>query len=156
MSKYNGLVVSKYNPFIDDILRMTVKREKITTSSGTIDMNRDKVTVLLESKYVSQPFVKLYHSDVLDNITNAYTCKVLFYIMRNMKYEQEKIKLTANAVGMDKEALKRVILELMLLRVIVPEKRRGWYWVNLTIIISGTLNIDKIKTIHPKSSQHDT
>ena len=136
----NGMVLPDNYPFNGDVERM-IARSK--TSNRTVDVKNgittEKITVTMERTYLPVGFAKIYkNKEALANLSpNA--CKILIYISLNIGYEEISMKITGAEVGVDKRAFGKAMLELIMARVIIFQKR-SHYWVNVTIIVVGRFN----------------
>lgn len=106
------------------------------TSKGTL--MEEEYTMTVKRSYLPFPFTKLYQNRELLADLSPDACKVVIHIALRLGYQEEKIELTSQAVGLERRRLAKALLELMLRRVLVREKR-SWYWVNITLLIVGNL-----------------
>lgn len=133
-----GLVISPNNPFKEDIIRFQKRmRESNKVTDATIKATRVTVTETIE--YFPGAFTKLYQNREMLKGLSMEACKILVHIGLMMEYEREKIKLSPGIVCMERRRFSRGILDLLLARILVKEKRE-WYWINVTVMIVGRIN----------------
>lgn len=136
----NGLVLPVDYPFNSDVERMIAKSKIVNRTVNVREgLATEKITVTMERTYLPIGFAKLYKNKEILGDLSPNACKILIYISLNIGYEEVLIKLSATIVGIDKRAFSKAMVELMLARVVVFQKKCH-YWVNVTIIVVGRLN----------------
>lgn len=134
------LIVSDNNPFRDDITRMlkaVKKTTKIYNAEGI--PAAEEISFTYRKEYIPVPFAKIFKNRELLWDLDPWACKILIYIALELGYNEEKIYLTPSVTGIDKRRFSRSMVELISRRVLVRDKR-GWYWVNITLLIVGKLH----------------
>lgn len=137
-----SLVPHVDNPFREQILR---EKELMRIVQRTLEQDdtvaERTVTVTIQEKYRRGPFAQVYthkYNDALAMLSpNA--CYLFLWIVRNLTYNQEKIKLHYHDINMDRRVYKAAMLDLVEARIISPDKNKWWYWVNVTLVIVGKL-----------------
>lgn len=136
----NGMILPADYPFNGDVERMIAKSK---TSNRTIDVKNgittEKITVTMERTYLPVGFAKLYKNKEALKDLSPNACKILIYISLNIGYEEITMKIIATEVGIDKRAFSKAMVELMMARVVVFQKKCH-YWVNVTIVVVGRFN----------------
>lgn len=150
MSKNNGLVTKEQYDLPEDypFREAFAKQQELIKSryrTGTAWNGKRKITMTIEDEWLPVPFSRLFQNkEVLDDLSPE-GCKILVHIALRMGFSEHKLQIIRTEVGMSKRVFSRAILELMLKRVLQKvENKREWYWVNLTILIVGS--IDKLET----------
>lgn len=140
------LKVNKKNAFIGAIDGMLLRRHE-TTKIFIPANGSSGESITYSHKYIDIPFTKVtQHKEVFKDL-DPWECKIIMYIILNLTWQQQKIRIPIAGVAMDRRKFKETMMNLQLRRVIAYEKRE-WYWVNLTLLINGTLNEDSTKHIH--------
>ena len=139
------LKVDKKNAFVGTIDGMLLRRHE-TTKVFIPANGSEGETITYSHKYIDIPFTKVTQNKEVFNKLSPWECKVVMYIILNLSWQQQKIKIPMSDVGLDRRKYREVMLNLQLLRIVSFEKRE-WYWVNLTLLINGTLSEESTKHI---------
>lgn len=134
--KYQPMVLSQDNPFREQIERSV---QQSTDSDEGMILN-ERVVITRERQYIRGPWVRLTQDrDKLAELS-PWACKVLIHIALSMNMNQERIRLNRREMGLDKRMFSRVLVELLSARVIAKTDTREWYWINIGILIMGSVN----------------
>lgn len=83
------------------------------------------------------PFTKLYQNQILSELsTNA--SRLFLDICLALEYNADKVYMTESRSKLSKRTYPGAVRELIERRIIAKEKR-GWYWVNVSILVVGKL-----------------
>jgi hypothetical protein len=136
-NSYKPLIMSEHSPFRESL------EKRITTSTDTdngIILN-EKVTLVRERQYLrGVSWVKLSQDKELLRGLSPWACQILIHIALNLEPNQEKMKIMRKEIGMDRRKFSDTIVELLLKRILVKTEKREWYWINVGLLIFGTLN----------------
>lgn len=135
-NEYQPLVIHKDSPFKQRIER----RIQITTDSDSGNILNEKVTITRERQYIPMPWVKLFQDKELLRDLSPWGWYVLGHISLNITWNQEKMKISRQGLGMTKPMFRRTMLELLGKQIIASTGIREWYWVNIGLVIMGTVN----------------
>lgn len=140
-----GIKLAADSPFLSSILRhqdlaKTVTRSEILKGS----LVEEKLTLTFSRKYLPFRFTKLYQNREMLYALSPAACKIVVHIGIYLEFEAQTIRLTWKEVGLSKRLFYSAILELLGRTILrKQEKRREWYWVNLSLMIVGTLSQDQ-------------
>lgn len=135
-AKYGGLVLSKDNPFREQIERALV--ESSNHRKGLIA--QEEVTITMKRTYMRGLYTKVFKNKELLRDLSPYACKILVHIALHLGMEEEKMKISRVEIGMGRKPFTAAMLELLTKGIILNENKREWYWVNLTLIIVGNVH----------------
>jgi hypothetical protein len=135
-NNYLPLAVHKDNPF-----KELVEGKIFTTTDSDNGMILDEtVTITRRRQYMRGPWVRLTQNKEVLMDLSPWGWKILGHIALHMEMNMEKIKISRRDVGADKRMFSRVMLELLSKRIIANAGKREWYWINISLLIMGTIN----------------
>lgn len=138
-----ALIPHKDNPFRELILKVQDEMRRVNhTIQGPGVVAEETITLTMTRKYVRGVFARLYMGKERDAISmlSPDACKAFIYIALKLTYNEEKIRLAPEDVGIERRRMRRALLELLGANVITKEQGRPhWFWVNVTIVIVGKL-----------------
>lgn len=136
LARDRGFTIHPDNPFRDEILKFyNNEKEAVRTYQATVNL-----TVIETKQYVPAGWVKLYQRMDLLSLSPA-ACKAFIYIAIKMNFDTQKIHLNQAEMGMDRRVAGKALLEL-LSEGIIKQEKRGWFWVNLTMVVMGKISKD--------------
>lgn len=143
--KSNDFNLSDNNPFRIDF-NNTLTGSKTRVTQMDVPGGAVRKTLTYTEEYTpSGKWIKLYQNEVLNGLS-ANASKLFIYLATQMEYNAERVYLTQAGSGMGNRSYPKAIRELIEKRIIEKEKR-GWYWVNVTILVMGKINLDSTKLV---------
>lgn len=141
------MVISPDNPFRDKILRHLAREQGESTQEMTMHggnmMVEEEITFTRKRKYTKGVhWIKLTQNREAFANLSPIACKMLVYIALNLEPEAEKIHIPPHDVALNRRTLSKALVELILAGVIRKEKKT-WYWVDVTLLIIGTIRPDQ-------------
>lgn len=136
------LIPDNDNPFRELILRAKDEMKEVEHTVHTPGVLVEEImTITMTRKYQRGAFTKLYTGKERDAILmlSPYACKVFMHIAMTLEYNEQRIKITPEMVGIDRRTLSKALMELMAANVLYKARKPHWYWVNVTVIIMGKL-----------------
>lgn len=144
-TKQQGMILHPDNPFKEDLEQM-FKTSK--TANRTTEMvgpvTREKYTLTVEREYLPLSFTKMYQNTELLLDLSGDACKLLVYIACTLQYQEQVIKISPQLVGIERRRFSKAMVELLGKRIVVNHKHKWYYWVNITLLIVGTVNKPEI------------
>ena len=134
--------ISEDNPFKDDIIRFQnrLKTRTNTITNDSPEYKHTKITVIEQIEYFPGSFSKLYQNRELLEDLSPEACKVLIHIALNLDYNSESMRIRQKDTGLSRRVFPRAMIELLTKRIIAKGRlKREWYWVNITLLIVGTI-----------------
>jgi hypothetical protein len=126
-------------PFKDAVNRQQSLIKRFLRTGEQITGKR-KITVTVEDEWLPVPFSRLYQNKELLKDLSMEACKVLMHMAITMGFNEHKVQLKRGDIGLSSRVFSRAMLELCFKRIISKvENKREWYWVNLTILIVGSV-----------------
>lgn len=139
-----GIIIAPNNPFKDDIEKMLMRSKQSSKSVEFQGVRTEEYQFTIKKTYLPIGFSRLTQDKELFSDLSPNACKILVYIAVYMGYEDQRIQLLSDRVGIERRAFSKAILELILKRVLIKEKKT-YYWVNITIIVVGRINHSQIQ-----------
>lgn len=131
---YKPLVLHQDNPFKESIER------RMAESNKGILIN-EEYTVTRKRQYIKgASWVRLTQDKELLTGLSPWGWAIIGHMALHLEPNQEQVKLTARVVGLDRRKFKETMLDLLLRRVLVNTGRRDWYWINVGLLIFGTIH----------------
>ncbi len=126
-------------PFYEAFMRQQNNIKRRSQSNEGIAGKR-KVTITVEEEWLPVPFSKLFQNKELLGDLSPESCKILIHIALNIGFNEHRIRIVRKEVGLSSRVFSRAMLELCFKRIIQKvEQKREWYWINLTILIVGSV-----------------
>lgn len=136
-----AIILSPDNPFRGDVIKHQQAMRTVSRTAGGVDgYRRQKVTLTVETEYFPGSFTKIFQNRELLKDLPPDSCKILVHIAMYLSFNDEKIELKPENVGLERRRFGKAVLELLARRIVARE-RPHWYWVNVTLVIVG--HIDK-------------
>lgn len=134
----NGLKPDRKNPYCDLLEAQWALAKTVSRTRNFGHIIDQEYSMTISRQYLPLSFAKIFQNrDKLGDLTpNA--CKVVLHVALNLGYNEQRIRLTWQEVGLERRSMRKAILELIAARVLAPE-RQTWYWVNLSLILVGTI-----------------
>lgn len=133
-----GIVLHQDYPFKSDVERMLSKL-KTANRSVTVDgVTTEKITITMERTTLPVRFSKLYQNKEALKDLSPDACKIVIHIACNMEFDEQCIRLVSGEVGIERRRFSKAMVELMMARII-SKKQPNIYWVNVSIIVMGTV-----------------
>lgn len=131
---YQALILHKDNPFRESL------EARIASSEKGILIN-EEYTVTRKRQYIKGPgWIRLTQDKEMLSGLDPWGWAIIGYMALHIEPNQETIKLSAEIVGMDRRKFNSTMVDLLLRRVLVKGKKRSWYWINVGLLIFGTIN----------------
>lgn len=135
-TKYSPLVIHKDSPFKQRIEKNIVQ----TRDEATGVILNETVTITRERQYLNMPWLKIYQDkDKLGDLS-PWACKILIHMSMKLSWNQERIKISRLELRATKAMFRKAMLELLSKEIVANTGVREWYWVNVGIIIMGSIN----------------
>jgi hypothetical protein len=144
----SGMKIHKDNPFKDEIEKYfsnTAETNNQLEFNGENTLVKESITVTRTRTYQKGVhWVKLTQNrEKLENLS-PYACKILLYIALNIAQETQIIRIPAKNLTMGRKTFDKAILEMMLAGILKREKREH-YWINITLLIIGKIDMTSMK-----------
>lgn len=121
------------------ILAAQGKFNNITEGYSKTDDIEEELFIMYRKRKRNAPFAQFEQRKELLDLT-PYACKVLVYIALTIGYNAQQVKIEAIDVDMDRRTLSNALVDLMMHGVIRKADKPHMFWVNVTLLIVGTLS----------------
>jgi len=135
-NEYKALIIHKDSPFKERI-ESSIKE---TTDSDKGEILNETVTITRTRQYLPVPWIKLYQDKELLRDLSPWGWYILGHISLNVTWNQEKMKISRIQLTMTKPMYRKTMLELLNKQIIANTGVREWYWINVGLVIMGTIN----------------
>lgn len=136
MDDNKQLVLSPDNPFNIDVRNM-LTGTKTRTHAAQLPGGTLKETFTVTREYIpSGKWCKLYQNAAVLGELSPFAAQLFIRLALTVEYNAEKVYMTQPLSRMTHRSYPQAIAELTAKRIIVKEKR-GWYWLNVTILVMG-------------------
>ena len=136
MKKHLPLTIHKDSPFKEKV----ENHIQIVDSSEQGIILNEEITVTKRRQILRTPWVRLYQDKEVLADLSPWGWYILGYISLNVTWGQERMKISRIAMGMTKPMYRRTILELLTKQIIASTGVREWYWLNVGLVIMGSIN----------------
>lgn len=139
MNDPKGFLLKATNPFAAD-WRNTITGTKTRTTIFDLPSPAAEETLTHTSKYTpSGKWCKIYQNkEVLSDLSPG-ACRLLIAVSLELEYNMERVQMTQRIAKMGNHAYPAAIKELTD-KGILSKDKRGWYWVNPTILGRGKVS----------------
>ena len=144
-----AMIILPDNPFKTDIERFRRAMKPTSKSHSGVGYKHRRITVIEETEYFPGAFTKIYQNRELLRGLSPDACKILIHMATEMEWNDQKVNLTPELVGIERRRFSKAMLELMESRILLKE-RPHWYWVNVTVVVIGHIEKES-----PENQQHD-
>lgn len=131
-----AIVLSQDNPFRQDVMKHQRLMKTTSRTNTTEGYKQRRITVIEETEYFPGAFAKLFQNKELLQDLSPDACKILVRMAMCLTWNEEKLELRAEVVGLERRRFSKAMVELLTRRILAKE-RPHWYWVNITLMIVG-------------------
>jgi hypothetical protein len=123
-----------------------VRAQQLRLKSKVTSYVYEKLTVHVNGgDHSNDIYSKVYQSEDILSKLSPFACKILIYIGYKMEYKAIRIKMNYESSGMSKRTFYKAINELIGLEIIRKiENKKEWYWVNVTVLVVGSIKKEKV------------
>lgn len=150
MNTKKGIVLPEDYPFmgqvLDQMIQTKIVNRKLASADHTIHR---RITMTVEEKIVpTLPWVKLFQHKTLLRGLGPWAAQLMLYVLSELEYNNAKIRLTQGLTCLTKRTYPQAIKELTD-KGVISKAERGWYWVNLTVLLMEAVNLSPIPEEEP-------